>query len=373
MRIVRTSQPIPLSKPFLDKKDEERARAAIRSGWLTQSGSEVKLMEGTLQNYYCQKTNQPDFICKSASNGTTALHLALLSIGIEEGDEVVIPNFAYAAVANSVLYCNATPVLVDVNFDTWNLDVDLVLQAITKKTKAIILVDNYGIEADYLKLRSLLDDRIIIIRDACESFPFMGSHYPLFSGDLITNSFFANKIITSGEGGSIFGPSHLLDKITILRNQGVENPGNFQHSMLGYNYRISNLHAAIFNSQWERLETLKSKRTEIFAKYNEFFSKHFPNSRTNAHATPWLFTVNFSGVAVPRLRSFLKIHQIETRPGFTPFHKFPYLIKYGKPHYLISESLSANIISFPTFPELSEKDIAHIMKTTMKFQSEYTE
>jgi perosamine synthetase len=369
MRQARTPKSIPLSKPHLDDTDEEQLRAAIHSGWLTQNGTEVKLMEDRLDRFYFQKTKRIEFSCKSTSNGTTALHLALIAAGVTEDSEVIIPNFAYAAVANSVLYCHATPVLVDVDFENWNIDTSLVLKSITKKTKAVVLVDNYGNEADYLQLRSQLEDRIVIIRDACESFPFVNPHYPLLSNDLVTNSFYANKIITSGEGGSIFGPPALIEKIAILKNQGVEIPGSFQHSVLGYNYRISNLHAALFNSQWNKLEMLIKRRQEIFSRYEDFFSINFPKAKTNAFASPWLFTVNFPNQEASELRNFLKLKQIETRPGFTPFHKYPYLAKFIKSKYSISESLSKGIISLPTFPELSNGELNYILESIMDYKN----
>ena len=362
-----SSRIVPLNRPSLDVSEQNRVRDAIKSGWLTQNGSEVGQMENTLQNYFRGRTNQRNYVCKAVSNGTTALHLALIAAGVQQDDEVIIPNFAYAAVANSILYCHAIPVLVDVDYDTWNLNVNLVSEVISERTKAIILVDNYGREANYSSLRSSLDSNITIIRDACESFPFVNSQYPLTANYFVTNSFYANKIITSGEGGAIFGPEEKMQLVSVLRNQGVENAGTFQHSVLGYNYRISNLHAAIFNSQWMKLETLYAKRRSIFVSYANFFSKNFPNSNNNAESTPWLFTVQFKQDLTLMLREFLKAKLIETRPGFTPFHRYSYLAKYRKGDYPVSCELSEQIVSFPTFPDLEDDEMDYIFKSLMKF------
>jgi perosamine synthetase len=364
------SKAIPLNRPSLDDREHDRVRDAIKSGWLTQNGSEVTQMEDSLQNYFRERTSQHDFVCKVVSNGTTALHLALIAAGVQEGDEVVIPNFAYAAVANSILYCHAVPILVDVDENTWNLDINLVSEVISEKTKAVILVDNYGREADYSRLRASLDNNITIIRDACESFPFVNTHYDLEADDIVTNSFYANKIITSGEGGSIFGSETKMQLVSVLRNQGVENAGTFQHSVLGYNYRISNLHAAIFNSQWAKLETLYAKRRLIFETYATFFRREFPNSKSNAESTPWLFTVQFKEGETSKLRKFLKDKYIETRPGFTPFHNYSYLEKYKKGEYPVSQNLSRQIISFPTFPNLEEYEMNFIFECLINYKDE---
>ena len=217
------SYKIPLSKPWLTDLESNNVKKSIDSGWLTQNGSEIKIMEDYLQEYLILDADLSERDVTSCSNGTTALHLALLGIGIKAGDEVIVPNFCYVAVYNAVLYCNATPVLVDVDLDTWNISISKILDAVTDKTKAIITVDNYGRIVDYITLKAVLPSNITLIQDASESFPGINNVInDCGQGDISTFSFYANKVITSGEGGAILGPTDIIDRIRIMKNQGVE-------------------------------------------------------------------------------------------------------------------------------------------------------
>lgn len=357
---------IPLSKPFLTSVDTKSVVDAMATGWLTQSGSSVTQMEMTLSNYI----NNSSFIkgiATTTSNGTTALHLSLLSLGIGPDDEVIVPDFSYIAVVNSVLYCGAKPVVVDIGNDSWNINPVNILNAVTSKTKAVICVDNYGILADYKKIREILPKNIAIIQDASESFPSFGkSSEEIFQGDVVTFSFYANKVFTSGEGGAVFADEKVIERICTLKNQGLSQSGNFSHKELGYNYRISNIHAAIFNAQWEQRNVIQDLRGIVFAKYQEKMSLLKNELRTNAdlEANNWLFTIelNDNYKDIEEIRKNLKSSGIETRPGFLPFSLHSYLENRIQIAGSCENSrrLSKQIISLPTFPELTEEEIEYI-------------
>ena len=357
---------IPLAKPWLTNKERRYSVSAIKSGWLTQNGSDVKKMESNLLTFL-NPNNFENLDLTTTSNGTTALHLALLSLNIEAGDEIIVPDFSYIAVINSVLYCNATPVVVDVNYESWNLDIDAIIMAITKKTKAIIIVDNYGVNFNYEKLATLTPKRVRIIRDASESFPgptLNFKNYKFIS--LTTFSFYANKIFTSGEGGAVLGDSKLIKRIKSLKNQSLHQASTFSHKEVGYNYRITNIHAALFNAQWDRRIQILTERNRVFSKYHEQLIANNLNLDSNFQHNPWLFTLrvpqNLADVKI--LRSKFVLDGVETRPGFTPFSNQKFLKKWIKQSDVNANSvkLSREIISLPTFPQLKNQDIRRIVE-----------
>ena len=368
------SEHVPLSQPYLNDLEPKFLLDAIGSGWLTQSGPYVKQMEDLALS--C--VNQADFAnskkLTSTSNGTTALHLALLSIGIKAGDEVLVPDFSYIAPVNAVLMCNATPVAIDVDPESWCINPELAAEAVTNKTKAIIAVDNYGRLADIPRLRELLPDSIVIIQDAAESFPGpLGRSSSEFLGDFVTMSFYANKIVTSAEGGAVYGPSEFIDKICSLKNQSVKAKGAFEHIDIGYNYRISNIHAALFVAQWEKLSEILEMRNRVFKDYFKYMSLSNLNFTTNqilGDTNPWLFTIKLpeSKLHMPEIREALSTFGIETRPGFKPASLHDYLNKSLKigGSLSVSHALHSEIISLPTYPELESKTIRYICDSLIK-------
>ncbi len=363
------NKPIPLSQPFLSDLEVSYVADAVRSGWLTQSGSYVSQMEREIsKTFYTEETSRE---VTTTSNGTTALHLALLSLEIGSGDEVILPNFGYIAPVNAVLMCNATPVIVDINPSDWCIDTDLVINAITDRTRAIIVIDNYGVFGPIENLRNRIPQDICIIEDAAESFPTNTYNQKnSFKGDLVTTSFYANKVLTSAEGGAICGPSDLIFRINSLKNQSVKSKGLFEHTAIGFNYRISNLHAALFIAQWERLPEILNQRNSVFEKYFEYFKKldiNFTSNQFPNFVNPWLMTIRLPGQSdnIPILREKLLERGIETRPGFKIFSEHEYLkkqIRIGS-HLDISKTIAKEVISLPTFPELGEESIAYICET----------
>jgi len=310
-------------------------------------------------------------IVTSSSNGTTALHLVLMSIGVGPGDEVIVPDFGYIAPVNTVLMCGATPVVVDVDKFTWCLDPELVSMAITKRTKAIIAIDNYGLFANIERIRTLIPDNIVIIEDAAESFPSIySSPHDLYKGDFITTSFYANKVVTSGEGGAISGEPEFIAKINSLKSQSVNSLGTFDHVDIGYNYRISNLHAAVFCAQWEKLTQILDNRTRVFNHYFNMLLTEGVNFESNQFLSlknPWLLALRLPDldVSINQIRNELSKLGIETRPGFKPASQHKYLegkIRISSP-IENANSLYNEIICLPTYPDLANSDIEYICKS----------
>jgi perosamine synthetase len=329
-------------------------------------------MEETLQDLLLKNSENffqgENFELTTTSNGTTALHLALLALGIGSGDEVIVPNFSYIAVINAVIYCGATPVIADVSKEDWNINPSDIRRCISEKTKALIAVDNYGRLNNFYNIRSVVNDKFPIIQDAAESFPLSFTS-PNGFGDLITLSFYGNKVFTSAEGGAVAGKSVLIDKIRSMKNQSLGTKGTFSHIDVGYNYRITNIHAAIFNAQWSRRLEIMNERKRVFSDYKLFFEKYFENIQSNLDSNPWLATVLLPNHSkqVPVVREVLHAQGIETRPGFTLFSDQNFLSKYitARPTP-ISMDISSRTLSLPTYPQMSNSDVNRVCEALLK-------
>jgi len=360
---------IPLSKPYIGLLEANKAWRAVLSGWLTQNGAEVKHMEGNIAAQINSAVT--DFEITTTSNGTTALHLALLSINIGPGDLVAIPDFCYIAVANSVLYCGATPLLVDVQASDSNISVNSIPSNLISQLKAIIVVDNYGIQADLKAIRSYIGDTVPIIYDVSESFPRISQIPEGNSHNLIlTGSFYANKVFTSGEGGFIASNSKIIEKIKRIKNQGQNIPGEFSHEILGYNYRLTNIQAAIFNGQWQKRQKILRKRNLVFARYANALKNHNYIRFINQEENPWLVTLQIKNPAInlTTVREKLRKEGIETRPGFQSFHTIPHIAGSAKSVGNLKNSIefSRTILSLPTYPQMNSRDIEYVIKKLVK-------
>ena len=362
------SKPIPLSLPNVGLREATAAFLAVRSGWLTQFGREVHRMEKNLNSFYSVESEKV-LETTTTSNGTTALHLALLSIGIKEGDEVIIPNLCYIAVPNAILYCAATPVVVDVSKDSWNIDPSQIKTAISSKTKAIVIVDNYGAPANVAKIREYIPAHVQIIHDCAESFPPSQARSGIGGADLVTLSCYANKILTAGEGGAVIGNAAAIERIRILKNQAQNPKQKFSHSELGYNFRLTNVQAAIFNVQWSKRQQLLKKRTKVFERYISELNKSKITWKSNLieNSTPWLFTISIENpiVDMHKVIEIMKQGGIESRPGFTTITNTEYLSSKIKAVGTLENSnkLSQSLISLPTYPDLTRKKIRRVIET----------
>lgn len=257
---------IPVSEPSITQKEISYVLDAVKSGWVSSLGHYINEFEKRFAEFVGTK------YALTTSNGTTALHLALVSVGIKKGDEVIIPDLTFVATANAVTYTGAKPVMVDVEQDTWCIDLKCFKKAIRKKTKAIIPVHLYGHPANMDKINKIACEHgLYVIEDAAEA------HGAEYKGKMVGSlsdcgvfSFYGNKVITTGEGGMITTDNEeLYEKAKYLRDHAMSKEKRYWHTEIGYNYRITNLQAALGLAQLERIEELILKKRQIFKWYKE--------------------------------------------------------------------------------------------------------
>ena len=248
---------IPLLEPSLNGNEMKYVSECINSGWVSSKGEFVRRFEEMFS-----LLNQ-DLHSVSASSGTSALHLALIALDIGKGDEVIVPNLTFAATVNAVLHSGAKPILVDVDDRSWNITVEKVKPLISKHTKAIIPVHLYGQPCDLIGLRRLADlNNLYLIEDCAEALGSSFDGNPVGTyGDASMFSFFGNKTITTGEGGMvIFKEKFLANKAKIFRDHGMNPDKKYWHDYIGYNYRLTNIQAALGLAQLEQLNSILEKK-----------------------------------------------------------------------------------------------------------------
>lgn len=310
--------------------------------------------------------------CKYAAsccNGTVALHLALLALGIKEGDEVIMPVITYIATANAVRYVNATPVFTDVDKDGWNIDVKKIEEKITPNTKAIIVVHLYGNPVDMDAVMEIAKNHnLYVIEDAAEAHGAVYKGKKVGSiGDIGTFSFFGNKVITTGEGGMVTTQNEQIDrKVRLLKGQGVDAQKRYWHLAVGYNYRMTNLEAAIGLGQLENIEEHIANRIKIRQKYYsllEPYSDYMEFQKTTAQSISinWMTSIIFtSKVKLDRDTICRKLEErgVETRPVFYPINSMPpYKDNESFP---VAKYIAERGINLPTHDLLKEEDVEFI-------------
>ena len=349
-----------LSQPLLGKEELKNLNECVKSSWISSTGKFVKEFENKFSKYLGGGYSV------AVSNGTTAIELALSTLGIKKNDEVIVPNFTFAATINAVLHLGAKPILVDCENDTWTIDLKKVSKLITKKTKAIIPVHIYGQPAKIDEIIKLAKQKkIFVIEDCAEA---LGSTYKKrkvgLDGHCTTFSFFPNKLITTGEGGMVVFKSRKDSlKARILLNQGRSIKKNYWHDFVGYNFRMTNLQAAVGVAQLKKINFLLKKRKKIFYNYDRLFKndsivKLLPKNdwSTNSY---WFYTIFISNIGEKRrdkIMRILNLKGVETRPGFYPLNSMKPYKKYGKGSYPISKKLGLNSMSIPTSINLTLKD-----------------
>jgi perosamine synthetase len=313
----------------------------------------------------------------SCTNGTVALHLALLAFDIGPGDEVIVPTLTYIATANAVTYCGAKPVFVDSEPDTWNIDPNRIEEKINSNTKGIIVVHLYGHPVDMdLVIKIAKKYNLFVIEDVAEAHgAFYKGKATGSMGDISTFSFFGNKIITTGEGGMVVtNDDKLNEKMRMLKSQGMDTVKRYWHPVVGYNYRMTNIQAAIGLGQLENISWHLKKRREIvdlYYKYLENLSEYikFQAEKNWAIHSYWMFSILLKDTVKVSRNKFielLKIDGIETRPVFYPVHTMP-PYKETEEKYPIAEKLSKRGINLPTHALLKEEDIAYISIKIKKY------
>jgi perosamine synthetase len=356
---------IPVAAPVLAGNEKQYVADCLESGWISSAGKYLELFETAFAKF-CGVRH-----AVACSNGTAALHLALLALGVEQGDEVIVPTLTFVATVNAVTYCGARPVFVDSEPRTWNLDPTLVQQKITPRTKGIIAVHLYGNPADMFALRAIADRHgLFLLEDAAEAHGALHQGRRVGSlGDVAAFSFYGNKIISTGEGGMVVtNDDSLFERVRLLRGQGMDPNQRYWFPVVGYNYRMTNISAAIGLAQIEQAEWHIGRRREVAENYLRCLEgvstlRYQVESELVQHAY-WMFTVILNDeVLLSRdaVMAKLAAQGIETRPVFYPAHLFPpYRDLAHGDDFPVAEALSQRGLSLPTWAGLSATDVRYV-------------
>jgi perosamine synthetase len=358
---------IPVYKPEIGAREKEYVNECLDSTWVSSRGRFIGEFEERFSTYLGVAYGA------TTSNGTVALHLALLAIGIGPGDEVLVPSLTYIASVNAIRYCNAVPVLVDSEKQYWQIDPIEIRKKISSKTKAILVVHLYGHACDMDAIMKISNEcRIPVVEDCAEAIgtKYDGHHVGTF-GVVSTFSFFGNKTITTGEGGMVVSNSKdIISKVKHLRGQGLAEQREYWHDTIGYNYRMTNIQAAIGLAQLEKLDGYLEKKRFIGEYYRQSFrgyplSVHSEGLKTR-HSFWMVSVLVSSGSDRDPLRRHLAEAGIETRPVFYPAHRMPMYLNSAN-SYPIADELADRGINLPSWPGLSELDLVCIVDSVKTF------
>jgi perosamine synthetase len=325
---------IPINEPILDGNEKKYLNECIDTGWISSEGPFVSKFEDIFANYVDRKFGI------AVSNGSVAIDIAIEALGIKCGDEVIMPTFTIISCANPIVRAGAIPVLIDCDLNNWNMMVDQIETKITTKTKAIMVVHIYGHPVDMDPILSLAKKyNLKIIEDAAEVIGQKYKNLPCGSfGDISTVSFYPNKHITTGEGGMVLTNNPLIaEKCKELRNLSFIPPRRFIHENLGWNFRMTNLQAALGVAQMERINDFLIKKREIGKWYNEFLNGtpyiQLPLQKTQySENIYWVYGIVIKQEFPLSAIDFMKIlyeEGVATRPFFYPMHKQPVFNKLG--------------------------------------------
>ena len=325
---------IPVNEPLLDGNEQKYLAECITTGWISSEGPFVKRFESE----FAARVDRKYGI--AVSNGSGALDIAIAALGIGRGDEVILPTFTIISCAAAIVRAGATPVVVDADPVTWNMDISQIETKITPRTKAIMVVHIYGLPVDMDEISRLAAKYgLLVIEDAAEMHGQTDRDRPCGSfGDLSTFSFYANKHITTGEGGMLVTDDpEIAERCRSLRNLCFEPQQRFVHQELGWNLRMSNLHAAVGVAQLERLDEFVARKRAMGRRYTELLADipgiELPLAQTDyAENIYWVYgivlraEVPFDAKVVMQK---LAIEQIGTRPFFWCMHEQPIFAKMG--------------------------------------------
>lgn len=368
---------IPVCEPYLNGNEKKYVMDCMETGWISSSGKYVNAFEEEFAKYCDSK------YAVAVCNGTVALHLALLALGIGKGDEVIVPSFTMAASAFAVCYTGAKPVFIDANKDTWNIDVNKIEEKITSKTKAIMPVHIFGNPCNMDKIEELAKKyNLFILEDAAEAHgaTYKNKKVGSFS-DIAAFSFFANKNLTTGEGGIVVTSNKALyDNARYFKNMcfPVDGPRNYEHNNVGYNYRMSNIHAAIGLAQVEKADEYRDLRIKNNKLYKEFLKDVegivFQKDEANSLNVCWMNTILLEPEKYGRTKEELMVHlkekNIDTRLLFTGMHKQKFIKDYGYEQtegFLVTENLTKNGFYLPSASSLKVEQIEYICNVIKNF------
>ena len=358
---------IPVYKPSLAGNEKKYVNDCIDSTWISSKGDYIARFENAFANL--TEVNYAASVC----NGTVALHVALVALGLGPGDEVIVPTLTYIASVNAIKYTGATPVFVDSLEDSWQIDPEDVKRKFTKNTKAIMAVHLYGHPCDMTTLKKLGEELgVFIIEDCAEAIGsrFEDKHVGGF-GIVSAYSFFGNKTITTGEGGMVVTNNKTLhERVVHLKGQGLAKHREYWHDVIGYNYRMTNVCAAIGLAQIERAEEFINKKREIADQYKNRLSGlplSLHKESSNVKHSYWMCSIILDDAEQrDLLRKALYSDGIETRPVFYPVHTMPIYSSKFESHP-VAENIARRGINLPSWPDLSNSEIQLVCESISNF------
>ncbi|MFG6393861.1 MAG: DegT/DnrJ/EryC1/StrS aminotransferase family protein [Lachnospiraceae bacterium] len=358
---------IPVYQPSLTGNEKKYVDDCIDSGWISSKGKYNDLFAEKFGEYIGVKYGT------TVSNGTLALHLALMALGIGPGDEVIVPSFTYIASANAVKYTGAKVVFADSKENSWQLDPDDIEHRITERTRAIMPVHLYGHPCDMDAILAIASKhRLFVIEDCAEAIgsEYKGKKIGSF-GVIAAFSFFGNKTITCGEGGMVLtNDKTLYERAIHLKGQGLAAHREYWHDIIGYNYRMTNIAAAIGLAQLEQVDSFVDRKIEIANMYKKLLEGlpiKVQESVGDVKHTYWMVSITCDQIEDrDKLRDFLRNEGVETRPAFYPIHTMPmYSERYQR--LLVAEKLSWSGMNLPSYPGLKDKEIKYVCDNIKKY------
>ncbi|HAL92151.1 MAG TPA: perosamine synthetase [Verrucomicrobia bacterium] len=358
---------IPVYQPDLSGNEKKYVIECLDSTWISSKGEFLQKFE----RRFAEATGVKR--ATAVSNGTVAIHLALLALGVGPGDEVIVPSLTYVASVNPILYVGAKPVFVDSLPGTWQMDPEDVRRKITPRTRAIIAVHLYGHPCDMDPIMHIVrEHRLLLLEDCAEAMGsrYHGQHVGSF-GHMAAYSFFGNKTVTTGEGGMVVTNDETLhDRALHFKGQGLARDREYWHDVVGYNYRMTNICAAIGLAQLERLDAILERKRKVARGYREALA----GLPVALHAeSPGVFhSYWMCSILVDNpddrdpLREALLDAGIETRPVFYPVHTMPMYAGHFDSHP-VAEDIARRGMNLPSWPNLGQEQIKEIAGIVAKY------
>ncbi len=370
---------IQVCTPLLGKNEKKYVLNCLSENYISSGGKYIRMFEEGFSRYCnCQYGI-------ATTNGTTALHLGLVTLGIRPGDEVIMPTFTIASTAFAAIYCGAKPVFVDSEKDTWNIDADQIERKITSKTKVIMPVHIYGSPCQMTKITAIArKHHLKVIEDAAEAHgaEYFG-HKVGGMSDLGCFSFYGNKIITCGEGGMVVtNNKKIAARCKLLKNLAFLEKKRYWHKEVGFNYRMTNIQAALGLAQLENIEELIEKRRKNAHLYNSLLCNvkglTLPVETNGTRNVYWMYSLVVEkefGMSRDELMNQLRKKDVETRAFFWPMHQQPILKKMGlasKERYPVADAIARKGLYLPSSSGLTRSQIEYIVAAIKQIQRKRT-
>jgi|SRR5579862_130018 len=359
---------IPIAEPSIGEREVELVADAVRSGWVSSLGEYVTAFEEELARR-CGAA-----YAVATSNGTAALHLALAVAGVGPGDEVILPSLTFVATAAAVRYLGASPILADSDPTHWCIDPNDAASRVNARTRALVAVDLYGHPADMDALASIATEHdLVLVEDAAEALGAVYRERPAGSlGRLGVLSFYGNKLITTGEGGAVLTDDPVLaERARFLRDHAMDPKRRYWHAEIGFNYRITNLQAALGVAQLERLDEFLERKRAIAAAYRagleDVPGMSFQDEADWASSSWWMPTLRIHGdrgIDRDELATRLRADGVDSRPAFVPLHLLPPYRQEGS--LPVAEAVGREGLSLPSGTSLSEAELEYVIASVRK-------